>query len=59
MQCSPTIAALCAWQVAEYKYEIERLNSEMNDVKRKYYEQKKAQAIKVSEHEQNLAERHR
>ncbi len=29
--------------MAEYKYEIERLQAEMGDVKRKYFEQKKQQ----------------
>lgn len=34
-------------QVQEYKYEIERLQREMNDVKRKYYEQRRAQHMEA------------
>lgn len=45
MRCvpRPTTSApfLLLRQVQEYKYEIERLQREMNEVKRKYFEQKK------------------
>ena len=32
-------------QVNEYKYEIERLNRELQDVKRKYYQQKRREQL--------------
>ena len=32
-------------QVNEYKYEIERVNRELQDVKRKYYQQKRREQL--------------
>merc|ERR1711964_582331 len=34
-------------QVNEYKYEIERLTRELQDIKRKYFEQKRREQIKI------------
>lgn len=41
--CTPPWPHPC--QVAEYKHEIERLQREMNEVKKKYFEQKREQRL--------------